>query len=367
MAATFSPAFSRSSASLLPLSPRLCSPIKTDFVKSQVRLFSPLIPATKLPATSTRISQGRHFSPLIPALKLTVTSTRRTSTTFCFKNNSIPDEPVEKDNGSAWQVLKRWDVPWNGETISLTSLACVLSCALTVLIEAAAVIYSGITTDKLSLDQLAGICFLFQGIPTVVILAVQLSLTKSLSSIPEGIYQYDLREPFDLRKGWLLWAGIGYVGARAAVYLTNSAMSFINYRPKREIDCIMILVPMIGHSTFSTACVLGMLGVLAPILEETVFRGFLMVSLTKWFPTPVSVFLSAAVFALVHFDVGGLPQLFANGGYVKICITVLGLCYAQTRNLLTPITIHALWNTRISLLLGYLLHKGYNVRGILQS
>ncbi|KAL8035567.1 hypothetical protein ABFX02_12G105600 [Erythranthe guttata] len=362
MAATYSPAFSRSSASLLSLSPRLCSPIKTDFVKSQVRLFSPLIPATKLRATttSTRISHGRHFSPLIPALKLPVTSTRRNSTTFCLTNNSSPDEPVEKDNGSTWQVLKRWDVPWNGQTISLTSLACVVSCALTVLIEAAAVIYSGITTDKLSLDQLAGFCFLSQGIPTVVILAVQLSLTKSLSPIPEDIYKYDLREPFDLKKGWLLWAGIGYVGARAAIYLTNSVMSFINYRPKREIDYIMILLPMIGHSTFSTACLLGMVGVLAPILEETVFRGFLMVSLTKWFPIPVSVLLSAAVFALAHFDVGGLPQLFAHG-------IVLGFCYAQTRNLVTPITIQALWNTRICLLLSYLLHKGYDVRGMLQS
>lgn len=35
----------------------------------------------------------------------------------------------------------------------------------------------------------------------------------------------------------------------------------------------------------STACLLGITGVLAPILEETVFRGFLMVSLTMWYYT----------------------------------------------------------------------------------
>ena len=33
--------------------------------------------------------------------------------------------------------------------------------------------------------------------------------------------------------------------------------------------------------------------VLAPILEETVFRGFLLPSLTKWMPTPVAVLVRA--------------------------------------------------------------------------
>jgi membrane protease YdiL (CAAX protease family) len=32
--------------------------------------------------------------------------------------------------------------------------------------------------------------------------------------------------------------------------------------------------------------------VLAPILEETVFRGFLLTSLTKWMPTPAAVLVS---------------------------------------------------------------------------
>lgn len=33
----------------------------------------------------------------------------------------------------------------------------------------------------------------------------------------------------------------------------------------------------------STASLLGVTGVLAPLLEETIFRGFLMVALTKWY------------------------------------------------------------------------------------
>ncbi|EYU28749.1 hypothetical protein ABFS82_12G102600 [Erythranthe guttata] len=360
MAVTFNPAFSRSSASTLSLSPprRLSSLIKTDFVKSQLRLFSP---ALKLRATttSTRISQLRHFSPLIPALKLPVTITRTNSTTFCF-TNSTPDESVEKDDELNWQVLKRWNVPWNWQRVSLTSLACVLSLHSTVLIGVVAVAYSGINIHELSPDGMAGIGFVGYGIVTAVVLAVLFSLTKSFSPITEDIYQYDLREPFDIKKGWLLWAGIGYVGAVAALVLTVAAMSFFNFNPRRGSDSLMILLPMIGSSTFSTACVVGMIGVLTPVLEETVFRGFLMVSLTKWLPTPLSVLLSAAVFALAHFTPGRFPQLFVGG-------IVFGFSYAQTRNLLTPITIHAFWNTGIVLLLTFLQLKGYDIKKMLQG
>lgn len=34
---------------------------------------------------------------------------------------------------------------------------------------------------------------------------------------------------------------------------------------------------------YSTVCLLGVTGVLAPLLEETVFRGFFMASMTKWY------------------------------------------------------------------------------------
>jgi len=102
----------------------------------------------------------------------------------------------------------------------------------------------------------------------------------------------------------------------------------------------------------------GITGVLAPLLEETVFRGFLMVSLTKWFPTPVCVLVSAAVFALAHLTPGQFPQLFVLG-------VTLGFSYAQTRNLLTPITIHAFWNSGVILLLTFLQLQGYDIKELL--
>jgi len=46
----------------------------------------------------------------------------------------------------------------------------------------------------------------------------------------------DLREPFNLQKGWLLWAGVGLVGAIIAIALTGVAVSFFSGEtPQREV------------------------------------------------------------------------------------------------------------------------------------
>lgn len=338
MAVALYTSFTRSSISTVALSSKFRSPIKAHF----------------------RIAQSLPFSPLAPALKLQGTSTRGPCSICCYKN-SDSKESVDKDKGLDWRILKRWDVPWNWQTISLTSLACGLSFVLTGLIEAAALEYSGLKIEELSLDEKAEILFLDQGIATTVVLAVLYSLTKSFSPLPDDIYRYDWRDPFNLQKGWLLWAGIGLGGALAAIAATGAVMSFFNGEPpQRETDALVRLLPLIGSSSISTASLVGIVGILAPILEETVFRGFFMVSMTKWLPTPLAVLISAAVFAGAHLTPGEFPQLFVLG-------TALGLSYAQTRNLLTPITIHAFWNSGVILLLTFLQLQGYDIKELLQA
>ncbi|XP_024021502.1 uncharacterized protein LOC21384633 [Morus notabilis] len=288
---------------------------------------------------------------------------RRRLRPICFFNagDNSKDDFQGKESGSEWPILKRWEVPWQWQTVSLTSLACGLSFVLTGLVEAAAIPYLGISIEKLSLDEKAEILFLDQGITTAVVLGILYSVTNSFQPLPEDIYRYDLREPFSLRKGWLLWAGIGLVGAIGAISLTGAAMSlFSSESPQRETDALVRLLPLIGSSSISTACLVGITGVLAPILEETLFRGFFLVSLTKWVPTPVAVLVSAAVFALAHLTPGEFPQLFVLG-------TAMGFSYAQTRNLLTPITIHAFWNSGVILLLTFLQLQGYDIKELLQA
>lgn len=286
-------------------------------------------------------------------------STRNRPRFICsYKPNR--DHFLDKKGQLDWPILKRWDVPWEWQTVSLTSLACGLSFVLTGLTETAAIPYLGIQFSELSLDEKAELLFVDQAFTTAVVLGTLYSLTNTFQPC-DDLYRYDFREPVDLKKGWLLWAGIGLTGAAIAIALTGVVTSFFNGEaPERETDALARLLPLIGSSGVSTGCLIGITGVLAPILEENVFRGFLMVSLTKWLPTPAAVLISAAVFAVAHLTPGQFPQLFILG-------TALGLSYAQTRNLLTPITIHALWNSGVILLLTFLLLQGYDIRELLRA
>ncbi|KAL1806332.1 hypothetical protein ACET3Z_029400 [Daucus carota] len=315
----------------------------------------PLLP--NLHCSKSSSSSRLHLSPFLSNPALKTTRTRALSLLCAYKPGDDSDSKV---GGLDWPILKRWDVPWKWQTVSLTSLACGLSFILAGLIEAAALPYFGLKIGELSLDQKAEILFVDQGLVTAAVLGVMYSLTN-YQPLPDDFFRYDWREPFNLQKGWLLWAGIGLAGGLASIALTGAVMSLVRgENPQRETDALVLLLPLIGSSFTSTACLVGITGVLAPLLEETVFRGFFMVSLTKWLPTPLSVLVSAAVFAAAHLTPGEFPQLFVLG-------TALGFSYAHTRNLLTPITIHAIWNSGIILFLTFLQLQGYDLKELLQS
>lgn len=67
--------------------------------------------------------------------------------------------------------------------------------------------------------------------------------------------------------------------------------------------------------------------VLAPIFEETVYRGVLLASLTRWMPAPAAVAASAAIFAAAHQQgAADSLQLLAMG-------TVAGVAYCKARRM----------------------------------
>ncbi|KAL9253088.1 hypothetical protein AKJ16_DCAP00162 [Drosera capensis] len=289
-------------------------------------------------------------------------------------------KPTDEDTTPGWPILKRWDVPWPWQTVLLTSFACGLSFILAGLVETAAVPYLGLQISELSLDEKAELLFVDQGyelftshcITTVAVLGALFTITKSFQPLPDEVFRYDLREPFNLQKGWLLWAVIGLAGALGSIALLGLAMSYFSdeNHPQRETDALVLLLPLIGSSSVSTLCLVGITGVLAPVLEETLFRGFLMASLTKWVPTPLSIVISATAFSLAHLTPGEFPQLFflePKSPFIIDAGTVLGLSYAQTRNLLTPIIVHSLWNSGVILLLTFLQLQGYDIKELLQA
>lgn len=281
---------------------------------------------------------------------------------YCKSDKGSEDNVEEKSFKTLdWRISERWDVPWDGKTTLLTMIACVLSFLLTGLAVSAAASYLGIQLrQSMSSDERAILLFIDQFLLTAVGLTVIYAFVNQYKPLPDDLFCLEWKEPFRLGNGWLLWGGVGIVAASIGIALTGAALTALNGEPPpREVDSLLFLLPLIGTSNVSTACLIGVTGVLAPLYEETVFRGFLMTSFTKWLPTPVAVLLSASAFALAHLTPGEFPQLFMLG-------TVLGFSYAQTRNLLTPITIHSLWNSGVIILLTILRLQGYDIQEFIQ-
>ena len=104
------------------------------------------------------------------------------------------------------------------------------------------------------------------------------------------------------------------------------------------------VVKIISPDAVTFASLFAVTAILAPILEEFIFRGFLLVSLSNLMPIPYAIAISSVAFGMAHFSIKDLPELVTLG-------VLLGMSYIRSRNLLTPILIHGLWNGTVLLVL----------------
>ncbi|XP_028807915.1 uncharacterized protein LOC114763028 isoform X2 [Neltuma alba] len=86
--------------------------------------------------------------------------------------------------------------------------------------------------------------------------------------------------------------------------------------------------------------------IVCPLLEEIVYRGFMLTSLSPTMGWLKAVALSSAIFGAIHFSVGSFLHLFTVG-------CVLGCSYCWTGNLKSPFLIHSLYNA-LTLMISYL-------------
>jgi membrane protease YdiL (CAAX protease family) len=138
-----------------------------------------------------------------------------------------------------------------------------------------------------------------------------------------------------LRWRYLLLIPVGLV----PIYVTSGYWDWLVHPAPQAI------VDMFPHTRTGFALFLLMAVGIAPLAEEIVFRGFLFQGLVKSFNVafgePVSVvcgvLLSAAVFSLIHFDLGVFVPLFEVG-------IVLAAVFYISRSLWTSIAFHAVFN-----------------------
>jgi hypothetical protein len=96
---------------------------------------------------------------------------------------------------------------------------------------------------------------------------------------------------------------------------------------------------------FGSEPYLAIIGIalVAPVVEELVFRGFIYGGLRRKWGVTVSVLVSSLVFALAHtFSVGG--SILLLGPSLFIAGVALALVYERSRSLLPGMALHACFN-----------------------
>ena len=93
------------------------------------------------------------------------------------------------------------------------------------------------------------------------------------------------------------------------------------------------VVPLFGDGVNGFISVFVVAAIMAPIVEEIVFRGFLFGGLAKRYHPAIAVAVSGAIFGGIHLQLFAFPILFLLG-------VLLALLYKFTGSLWAPILMH---------------------------
>jgi membrane protease YdiL (CAAX protease family) len=154
--------------------------------------------------------------------------------------------------------------------------------------------------------------------------------------------RYNIRESIGLNilpagQG-LRWGVIFGFAAIPPVLLVNLAteriLSLFHFSASEQ-DIVVLFRTSDSNFLITTLILFAIL--LAPIFEEFLFRGFAYPAIKQRFGALPAIMTVSAIFALSHFHLPSLPALF-------LLAIGLSLAYELTGSLLTPITMHAIFN-----------------------
>ncbi|XP_022850110.1 uncharacterized protein LOC111372146 isoform X2 [Olea europaea var. sylvestris] len=172
----------------------------------------------------------------------------------------------------------------------------------------------------------------------LAIQTLELSIVLLLFKFP-GKPQHRLLDFFQVNKAsngrsWLLGSLFGF-GFLVSLVFVSSILADRLIGPKDVNNPFLKEILSTGSSS-TMACILVYCNV-TPLLEEVVYRGFLLTSLASTMKWHQAVAISSLVFSAAHFSGENFVQLFIVG-------YVLGCTYCWTGNLSSSILTHSLYN-----------------------
>jgi membrane protease YdiL (CAAX protease family) len=146
------------------------------------------------------------------------------------------------------------------------------------------------------------------------------------------------------RSLWLWWGVGGYFGS-IALYNAAEALS-LAFLPEVALEGATLVHRLTGPEAGGPiAIALGALApcISAPPFEEVLYRAFVLASLSAYLPTALALPLQGVLFGAHHMQAKTILPLAALGSW-------WGLLYLKSRNLLVPMLVHVLWNSRAFLI-----------------
>lgn len=276
-----------------------------------------------------------------------------------------PPAPEPKWGVLDWAAYNQaWQVPWGRKELAIGLFSWAISFVAVGIVLVPIIGFAAGVKDFKSLtsSDKSFYALVNQVIETVVGIAVINAAVSRAGPLEDEIFKLDFRAPLNKPNGWLFWGILGVVAAPVVVGACATLVSAIGYEDlvtdkRGTVDGV---AQMLNVDLGTFASLFSVTAILAPLLEETVFRGFLLTSLTKFMPTWLAVLISSLGFGAAHASARDLPQLAALG-------TLLGFSYVRSRNLLTPMLIHGAWNGTVLVALFTLASSGVDLQEVLSA
>jgi uncharacterized protein len=224
--------------------------------------------------------------------------------------------------------LQSWEVPWTWETILQVLMVGFFfsgQIALPLLIKTFGVNFAAFGGRGSAVSTLIYYVLMASSALTVLYLSI-----KRYLPLPEGWFR-----PTG-KRNWLAWGVGGYFVALPLMLLVSVINQQIWQGQGGSNPLLQIVLeegdPVALGMFFFTAAVA------APVFEEILFRGFLLPSLTRYFPVSGAIALSSLIFATAHLSLSEILPLTVLGA-------ILGFVYTRSRGLLSSMLLHSLWNS----------------------
>lgn len=229
---------------------------------------------------------------------------------------------------------KSWQTPWNGEIIWQVLIVGFLFWGqfLVILLPVILAILGGL----LQVD------FINLGLRSKAVYVLFNYLFLAIGGL--SVLYFSIKPFFPLDKDWFrfnwlsnwsIWGLGGYLVALPLVLI----VSLINQQlwNGQGGSNPLLFLALEAQDYVVLAIFFFTASIAAPIYEEVLFRGFLLPSLTRYLPVWSAILISSFVFALAHGNVSEVIPLVTLG-------IILGVTYTRSRNLLSSMLIHSLWN-----------------------